>query len=409
MADDTGLWHNRDYVFYRTSRVTSVFGSRVSGIAYPLLVLGIGGSLVQAGALGSCQLITGMLFKLPGGHIADRFERRALMIAMDLARMVAVGTVPLAALLHGLSFPQLLAVAVIEGAGSATFGPAATVYLREIVPKEHLTRALSQTQATSGAMSLIGPTVGGLLYGVDRLLPFTVDTASYVLSAALLLGVSASKPRPSGQGTDRRVTAGVRWLWRQPDLMRVVFFASSINLVAAALTVAVILSLRQHGLSAFAIGIVMACVGAGGVLGSLLATRVIRLGPARLYLTVGLVWTAGIATFAAAFSPFVIGPVLAVMFALAPAAGIMLSRITLDKAPPDLLGRVSTAEQIVSSGLATAGPLLAAALLSGVGRSAMWLVLAAVCLTGTVVTIAPLISRTRATEASPDPVSASAE
>jgi predicted MFS family arabinose efflux permease len=409
MAAPAGLWHNRDYMFYRTSRVTSVFGSRVSGIAYPLLVLSLGGSLVQAGALGSCQLITSTLVKFPGGHLADRYNRRTLMIVMDLARMVAVGTVPLAALLHGLSYPQLLAVAVIEGAGSAMFGPAATVYLREIVPKEHLTKALSQTQATSGAMSLIGPALGGLLYGVDRLLPFTVDFSSYLLSAALLVGVSANKPRPSSQGTDRRATAGVRWLWRQPQLMRVVFFASVINLVSSALTVAVILSLRQHGTSTSAIGVVMACVGIGGISGSLLAQRLIPLGPARLYTAVGIVWAAGIASFAVVFSPFAIGPVLAVMFALSPAAGIMLSRITLDEAPPDLLGRVSTAEQMVSISLATVGPLLAGALLEGVGRSAMWLVLAAVCLLGTVITIVPLIRVARSASAQPEPVSATAE
>jgi hypothetical protein len=97
------------------------------------------------------------------------------------------------------------------------------------------------------------------------------------------------------------------------------------------------------------------------------------------------------------------------MFALSPAAGIMLSRITLDEAPPDLLGRVSMAEQTVSIGLATVGPLLAGVLLEGIGRSALWLVLAAVCLLGTAVTIVPLIRGTRPATVRPDPVPASAE
>lgn len=409
MASPGGLLHNRNYLLYRVSRVTSVLGSRISGIAYPLLVLSFGGSLVQAGALGSVQLITSTVLKVPGGHLADRYDRRTLMIIMDAVRMLAAGSVPLAALLHGLSYPQLLGVVVIEGAGSAMFGPAAVVYLREIVPKQHLTRALSQTQATSGAMSLIGPTLGGLLFGVDRLLPFTVDFCSYVLSAALLFGVVASKPKPAGQASDRRVTAGVRWLWRQPSLMRVVFFASTINLVSSALTVAVILSLRRHGTPPAAIGVIMACVGIGGICGSMLAPRLVPVGAARLYLAVGATWTAGLALFAAAFSPFVIGPVLAIMFALSPAAGIMLSRVTLDQAPPDLLGRVSTAEQTVSLSLATTGPVLAGSLLEGLGRPATWLILAGICLIGTIVTIAPLILRGRSPQVRPDPVPAAAE
>ena len=406
------LLHNRYYVFYRTSRVTSVLGSRVSAIAYPLLILGIGGSAVEAGALATCQMITALALKLPAGHVADRFERRRVMIGMDLIRMVSVGSVPLAALLHGLTYPQLIAVAMIEGGGSAMFGPAAGVYLRGIVPKEQLNKALSQTQATSGAMSLIGPTIGGVLYGVDRLLPFTVDAASYLISAALLLGVCVSEPHPTDATGDQRMTAGARWLWHQARLMRVVLFTSVMNLLSATLTVVVIVSLREHGTSSSAIGVLLACVGCGGIAGSVLAPRIVAvLGPARLCLANGIVWAIGLAIFAAAFSPFVIGPVLALMFVLAPAAGIMLSRITLDEAPPHLLGRVSTAEQTVSLSLASLGPVVGGALLEGVGRTTLWLTLAALCLIATLIAIVPLLrpARPAADGPRPGPVSARAE
>lgn len=395
------LWHNGDYLRYRAARLASNLGSQISGIAYPLLVLGLGGTIVQAGALATGRLIVGTACKLPGGHLADRHGPRTLMIWMDVLRLAGVATIPLAAIAGVLSYPQLVAVAALEGAASAVFGPAATVSLRALVPSAQMTMALGQAQSGAAAVALLGPAAGGLLYGIDRMLPFTVDAASYVLSAALLVSVHLRQEPPSVRTADRGITAGLRWLCRRGPVIRVVLFCGISNLVATTLTTAVILNLREHGTPPGVVGLVMTCGGCGAVAGSLAATRLVRLGPARVFLASGLLWPAGLVVFAVAFSPWVAGAVLAVLFSLSPTAGVLLAKVTRDEAPPELLGRASTAEQLISTGLAAAGPVLAGSLLAALGTPAMWLPLAGLCVVAAGTTIAPLYLTRRWADARP--------
>lgn len=389
------LRHNRDYLRYRAARVTSILGSQVSWIAYPLLVLSLGGRAVQAGAVASCSLITLVICRLPGGHAADRFDRRKLMVAADAVRFIAVGTIPVAAAWHALTFPQLLAVAAVESSASAVFGPAATSILRDLLPADQITRALSQTQASSAALSLVGPVLGGFLFGLDRMLPFVVDAASYGVSATLLVGLPARSPRPAGN-RDRRMTAGLRWLRARPDVMRVLIFVSVLNLAGSAASVAVVVALRDSATPSTVIGLVLSCAAVGSIAGSSLARKITeRLDPARLCLAVGAIWSAGLATLAVASSPWSVGPVLACMFLCVPAAAIMLAATSLGDAPRDLIGRISTAQQMITSSLSMLGPLLAGASLQAIGLMPMWLLLAGCCLAATVFVAAPLILQWR--------------
>jgi MFS family permease len=396
-AELPALWRNGDYLRYRVARLASNLGSQISGIAYPLLVLGLGGTIIQAGTVATCRLVVGTACKLPGGHLADGHSPRTLMIWMDIVRLAGVATIPLAAVAGVMSYPQLVAVAVLEGAASAVFGPAAIVSLRALVPPPQLTMALGQTQFGAAVVALLGPAAGGLLYGIDRMLPFTVDAASYLLSAALLLSVrlrrGAAPRRSDGQG----ITAGLRWLCRRSPVIRVVLFCGISNLVATTLTTAVILNLREHGTPAGTVGLVMTCGGCGALAGSLVASRLVRLGPARVFLASGLLWATGLVVFAAAFSTWVAGAVLALLFSLSPTAGILLAKVTRDEAPPELLGRASTAEQLITTGLTAAGPVLAGFLLAALGTPALWLLLAGLSAAAAAITIAPLyLGRRRA-------------
>jgi predicted MFS family arabinose efflux permease len=402
MKATAALWRNADYLRFRTARAVSLLGSGLSWIAYPLLVLSLGGNAAEAGLVASCVLVTRAVCRLPGGQAADRFDRRALMLAADLVRLIAVGSIPLAALWHGLGYPQLLAVAVIEGVCSAFFDPAAAGLVRDLVPREQMTAALAQAQAVGAAADLLGPVLGGALFELSRLLPFTLDAASYGLSALLLLGLAARPAPAAGPASDRRVTAGLRWLAGQPGLMKVLILVGVINFVAAAASVAVVVTLRQGGTAPSAIGAVLTSVGVGGIVGSWLAPRIIaRLSPLRLYLAVGAVWTAGLTSFAIAPTPWVVGPALGLMLVFAPAAGVMLGTMTLGEAPRDLLGRVSTAEQVATSSLATAGPLLGGVLLEVVGVAPMWLILAGCCLGASVLLGVPMRARRRPPAAAP--------
>jgi MFS family permease len=384
------LKDNQDYVRLWTAGAISNLGSRLSLLAFPLLVLSLGGNAVRAGAVASCSLVTGLALRLPGGHIADRVDRRRLMLGADLVRLLALGSIPLAGALHGLGYTQLLVVAVVEGAMTVLFGPAAGIALRDVVAKDRLTEAFAMNQARNASIELIGPALGGLLFGVDRFLPFFVDAATYGVSAVLLLGLR-TMPRERPAAVRGGPAAGLVWLWRQPEVMRILIFGSAVNLAGVAAELLVVVTLRTHGSSGSTIGVVLACAGGGAVVGSVLATRIIAvLRSALLFIVSGAVWALGFLVFAVSGSAWVIGPFLVAMLMFAPAGGVKLGEITLGRAPAGILGRVSTAEQFVTAGLASVGPLLAGVTVQSIGASRTWVALAALCLAATAVAAGPI-------------------
>ncbi|WP_329571583.1 MFS transporter [Kitasatospora sp. NBC_01266] len=400
MADPGVLRVNRDFRRYWVGTALSMLGSQMSLIAFPLLVLSMHGGAAQAGLVASCSLVTRMLFRLPAGQLADRVDRRRLMLGADLVRLATVGSIPLTAGLGALGYPQLLVVALVEGVATSVFSPASTIAVRDVVAEEHLADALAKSQAASATASLIGPFLGGWLFTVDRILPFTADAASYAVSAFLLWRmVTRPAERDAAATTDRSVTAGLRWLVRQPALLRALAFGALLNLVASAAEVAMVVTLRTTGTGGTAIGLVMACAGVGAVLGSLAAARVLKLlTPGQLFLVIGVVWSLGLASFAATQRPWVLGPVLVVLILLTPPCGIVVGQAVLSQSPRELLGRVSTATNLVIAGLAALGPMLTGVALQGIGISRTWLALAVIVAVSTAFAAVPMLRTTALTE-----------
>lgn len=387
---------NPDFRRFWLSSTLSTLGSQLSLLAFPLLVLSIGGSAAQAGTVATCSLVTRTLLRLPAGHLADRLDRRMIMVGTDLVRLVALASIPLVSALGDLGQAHLLGVAVVEGAATALFAPAATIAVRDVVPEEDLTDALSRSQAAMASSSLIGPFLGGWLFTLDPILPFAADALSYGVSAVLLLRIASRPARQvAGAERDNRLTAGLRWLTHQRALLAALLFAAGINVVSAAAQTTMVVSLRQSGAGGTAIGAVMGCAGVGAMLGAASAPWLIkRIPAARLFLLIGAVWAVGLAVFSATTQPWTIGPVLVVVVFFSPPAGIVVGRAMLVLAPRDLLGRVSTATGLLMAGLASLGPLLAGSFVDSLGSSHTWLALAGTAAVVTVLSSVPLLRET---------------
>jgi len=384
---------NRDFLRFWSAQVISTLGSAVSAIAIPLLVLTLGGGVARAGLIGSCGLVTRLISQFPAGQLADQLNRRWLMLATDLIRMLFLGSVAAAVWLGRPSFGLLLVVTVVEGMASAVFSAAAGIAMRDVVSDAELTSALGSSQAASSSSMLIGPVIGGLLFGIDRNLPFTVDAVSYLFSAVLLLGMTVP-PAERGQqaGPDRRLTAGMRWLASQPQLLWALGFAAMINIAGSGLEVGVVIALRSQGVSSSAIGIVLACLGAGAVLGAALAARLITwLATGRLFLATGTIWATGFAVLATRPAVAVVAPALLVLLLFTPAAVIKLEREVVLRCPREILGRVTMAVSTGLLGMASLGPLLISFAIAHVGVSDAWLMLAALTTFAVVLTWRPLL------------------
>lgn len=109
----TALLRNRDYLLLWSGQTVSAAGSQVSGFVLPLLILQLTGSAAQAGFVGAFGGLPFIVLSLPAGALADRWDRKRLMILCDAARTLNMLSIPIA--LARLGVQQLYRVALVEG------------------------------------------------------------------------------------------------------------------------------------------------------------------------------------------------------------------------------------------------------------------------------------------------------
>jgi MFS family permease len=379
MTKDGLLRDNVDFRRYWIGQAASDLGTQLSLVAYPLLVLALGGTAAQAGGIASGSLLTRMICRLPAGVVVDRFDRRTIMLGSDLVRAVALASIPGAALLGGLTYLHILLVAVVEGAASSVFRPAAMVAVRQMVPADQLTVAMARSQSRAAAVSLIGPALGGLLFTLQRLVPFVVDAVSYLVSALLVSRISTPLgQRRSTSRPDWRLAAGISWLLRRRVLRNVFVFAGVINMIAVSVVLVVVVTAEAQGRSGTTIGLLLACVGVGAVAGAAAAPTFLRmLSASAVFIGLGVGWIITAAVLIVTSAPWAVGAVLAAQFVLSPVGGIVVGKAMLLGAPDEFQGRVVSAADLLMSGLAALGPLLTGFLLDVAGVRDTLFILAA--------------------------------
>src|SRR4051794_32663720 len=185
-AMPTPLWKNRDYLLLWCGQTISVLGTQVSQLAFPLLVLALTGSPAQAGFVAAARTVPWLLFALPAGALVDRWDRKLTMILCSAGSALALASVAVAYMLDALSIGQIVVVSFVEGAFALVFGLAESSALPQVVAREQLPTAIAQQNAQYAVGALVGPPVGGALFGINQILPFLVDAGSYAFSAVSL-------------------------------------------------------------------------------------------------------------------------------------------------------------------------------------------------------------------------------
>src|ERR1022692_4953208 len=120
--ESASLWRHRDFIMLWSGQSISELGSSVTTVALPLTaVVLLKASTLQVGLLTAASTVPFLIVALPAGLVVDRIAKRRLMIGCDVARMLIIGSVPLAALLGVLTMGQLFAVALLSGLATVFF------------------------------------------------------------------------------------------------------------------------------------------------------------------------------------------------------------------------------------------------------------------------------------------------
>jgi MFS family permease len=167
-----------------------LFARALSSIAFQGSAVAIGWLIYDRtrnpfdlGLVGLFQFLPMLALTLPAGHLADQFDRRRIGLICLLLEAVALGTVALAVWQGALPVWGIFVAVFVVGAMQAFERPALTSLLPAIVPQAQLQSAVATATSVMQTAMILGPAVGGLLYGVGPVVPFLVSALALVLAA----------------------------------------------------------------------------------------------------------------------------------------------------------------------------------------------------------------------------------
>lgn len=356
------------------------------------------GSPATAGVVGFLGTLPYILFQLPAGAIVDRVNRRRLMIACDVGRMLALASIALAAWVGWLSLIQVIVVTFIEGALFVFFRLGEVSAIRIVVPPEQYSQALSQNEARLRAAVLVGNPIGGFLFDLGRAVPFLADALSYVISLGTLLLIRS--PFEEQRTEQRRhvvaeIVEGAQWLLGQRYLLIVNLAASVTNALFQVVVLVVIVAERNRGASASLIGIVLAGLGIGGVLGSISGGWLSRRIPPNAIVLITLwIWAVVTSVVGLASNPILLMAALGIVAGMGAVWNIASGTIYFMLVPDRLIGRVSSVGALTAFGALPLGSLAAGILVQAFGPATAGLITAgAMLLLAALMTAVPTIRR----------------
>jgi MFS family permease len=324
----------------------------------------------QVGLLTALVTSAYLVIGLPAGVWVDRWRKRPVLVTADLLRAAATVSVPLAYVADRLTIEHLMGVAAVLSLTSVFSDTAQTAFVPTIVGPTRVSEATARLQSTDTTMQVAGPALAAaLLTLVAAPVLYVVTAVTGVLSAAAAWSIRAPEPHRKGVPHPPFRTSmgdGFRFIRRHPALRLFMVTNGLINTGAGVFaTLIVLVALDDFGLTASSFALAGSVGATGGILGSLIAMPVRnRLGAIRtvllcycllplagLILPMGYVLPAPGAVVVAA-TAFSFGLVVVV-------SAISAAGVRAEVTPPEMMGRVSSANRFVSLGAMPVGALLA--------------------------------------------------
>jgi hypothetical protein len=361
------LHRNRDFLLLQSGQLLSSLGGAFTAVAYPLLVLSITHSPAKAGVVSFARFLPAPLLGLVAGVVADRVDRKRVMIAADGVRTVAISCLAMLVAFHPVFWPIPL-LAFAEGAGESFFGACQNVAMRAVVATDQLADAVSVQTGRTAIVGLAGPPVGGALFTVARAIPFAADAASYAFSLVSLALIRTPFQQPRDTKSPRRVRVelgeGLRFVWRQPFIRVTSFLFLIGNFAEPGLLFVVVVLARRRGLSGGEIGLLLGAFSAALLVGATLTPLVRRRVSVPAIVRLEQYCGCAVLVFLVVPSVYVlVASLIPIALAIPFTDSVVISR-RLELTPEALLSRVEAARSTIARAAMPMGPLLAGLLLT---------------------------------------------
>jgi predicted MFS family arabinose efflux permease len=371
LADSLSLWRHHDFRRLWAGDTISQFGTQLSQLALPVLAV----TLLHAGPremglLTAAETLAFLVVGLPAGAWVDRWRKKRVLVAGDMVRALAFGSIPAAWAAGRLSLGQLYLVALVAGIATVFFDVAYQSYLPAIVHPDQVVDGNAKLQASQSVAQVAGPAAGGALLRVLAAPALiAADAVSYALSALFVSRIGHAEtppPRERRRPLGVEIGEGLRFVVRNPLLSRITACTSISCFFSGVLQALFVLYvLRVLGLGTETIGVVWALGAVGGLAGALLSSRIARsVGEGRAIPLSALVCgLAGLATpLAAAVSGTALRTVLLIAGTIVFWGCVVVYNVTQVSfrqrlCPPALLGRMNASVRFLVWGVLPIGGL----------------------------------------------------
>lgn len=348
-------FHSRDFRLYQLARVVVIIGAEAQALAVAWQIYLITHRAIDLGYTGLALFLPGLIFMLPAGHVADRFDRRQVILVCYSLQIFCTAALFLFAFHHMNRILPIYAVLFLIGTGRAFSGPASSALIPHLVPQEHFVNAVTWGSTMFQTATIVGPAVGGVLFtlsvhsrlnGAPLVYLFTLATLVWFLALISMLSVRPGRMEHRAFSKEV-ILAGLRYVRRTP----VLFGSISLDLFAVLLGGAIALMpiFAQDVLHAGArgLGILRAAPAVGALAVSIaLAWRPIqhRAG-ALMYVCVGIF---GVATIVFGLSRnMALSIVALVIVGASDMVSVVIRGSILQLAtPPEMRGRVSAVSSL---------------------------------------------------------------
>ncbi|MFZ0661056.1 MAG: MFS transporter [Acidobacteriaceae bacterium] len=220
-------FRSRDFFRYELARVVVIIGAEAQALAVAWQIYLITHRAIDLGYSGLALFLPGLIFMLPSGHVADRFDRRTVILVCYSLQVFCTTALFFFALHHIQHILPIYAVLFLIGSGRAFSGPASTALIPHLVPEEHFVNAVTWGASIFQIATITGPAVGGLLFtlplhqsiaGAPVVYLFTLGSLIWFLVLVGSLSVRPGRMEFRAFSMDV-ILAGFRYVRRTPVLL----------------------------------------------------------------------------------------------------------------------------------------------------------------------------------------------
>lgn len=209
------------YRSFVASRVFSSIGFQSVTVAMGWMIYEQSHRAVYLGLVGLCQFVPMVILTFVVGHVADRFDRRRIGLACQLVEALTALVLAVAVWRQWIGPAGILVAVSVMGAATAFERPTMAALLPNIVPSSLLQVAIATSTSMMQTAFIIGPSLGGLLYGFDPVVPFAVSAVLYVIASINVISIRVERQQPTSREpmTLSSVFAGVSFIRSRPIML----------------------------------------------------------------------------------------------------------------------------------------------------------------------------------------------